>query len=79
MIIALDGRIFIYGGFDGNEDAIIPVESTPNFAVLEYINEEFVWSTPELFNQSSVMRIYHTSHVVGNYLVVAFGMCVYFI
>ncbi|CAI2175773.1 15156_t:CDS:2, partial [Funneliformis geosporum] len=71
--IAPDGRIFIYGGFDGNEDALISSGSIPSFAVLERVGDEFVWSSPELFNQSSVMRIYHTSHVVGDYLIVALG------
>ncbi|CAI2179050.1 7578_t:CDS:2 [Funneliformis geosporum] len=72
--IAPDGRILIYGGFDGNEDALTSSGSTPTFAVLELVDYEIVWFSPELFNPSSVMRIYHTSHLVGNYLVIAFGM-----
>ncbi|CAI2175042.1 6891_t:CDS:2 [Funneliformis geosporum] len=71
--IASDGRIFIYGGFDGNEDALFSSGSTPTFAVLEYDGNEFMWDSPELFNPSSVMRIYHTSHVVGDYLIIAFA------
>ncbi|CAG8648123.1 10101_t:CDS:2 [Funneliformis caledonium] len=70
--IAPDGRIFVYGGFDGDDDALTSSGSTPTFAVLEYDGDEFVWFSPQLFNPSSVMRIYHTSHVVGNYLIVAF-------
>ncbi|CAG8447965.1 5706_t:CDS:2 [Funneliformis mosseae] len=70
--IAPDGRIFIYGGFEGNDD-VLTSGSTPTFAVLERVGDEFVWFSPELFNPSSVMRIYHTSHVVGDYLIVAFG------
>ncbi|CAI2179052.1 7579_t:CDS:2, partial [Funneliformis geosporum] len=70
--IAPDGRIFIYGGFDGNEEALFSSGSTPTFAVLEYDGNEFIWDSPELFNPSSVMRIFHTSHVVGDYLIIAF-------
>ncbi|PKK71290.1 hypothetical protein RhiirC2_778576 [Rhizophagus irregularis] len=66
--IAPDGRIFVYGGYDGSATG-----SSPTFAVLEYINGEFAWSTPQLFNQSYPFRIYHTSHVFDNYLIIAFG------
>ncbi|GES96390.1 hypothetical protein GLOIN_2v1772753 [Rhizophagus clarus] len=71
--IAPDGRIFVYGGFDGNGSAIESVGSHPVFTVLEYVNGEFVWSTPKLFGQLFQFRIYHTSHVFGNYLFIAFG------
>ncbi|RGB41324.1 hypothetical protein C1646_685734 [Rhizophagus diaphanus] len=72
--IAPDGRIFVYGGYDGSATG-----SSPTFAVLEYINGEFAWSTPQLFNQSYPFRIYHTSHVFDNYLIIAFGMNVHII
>ncbi|CAG8710324.1 7287_t:CDS:2, partial [Dentiscutata erythropus] len=66
--IASDGRIFIYGGYDG-----LNTSSIPTFAVLEYINGIFEWSSPQLFNQSYVFRIYHTAHIIGNHLFINFG------
>ena len=75
-MIAPDGRIFIYGGFDGNEAALDATGSTPTFAVLEYVDNEFRWYSPQLFNQSYVMRIYHSSDVYENYLIITYGMCV---
>ncbi|CAB4421162.1 unnamed protein product [Rhizophagus irregularis] len=71
--IAPDGRIFVYGGYDGNEDAIEPNGSYPIFAVLELVNNEFVWSIPELIGLAGNFRIFHTSHVFENYLIVTFG------
>ncbi|PKC16273.1 hypothetical protein RhiirA5_369985 [Rhizophagus irregularis] len=46
--IAPDGRIFVYGGYDGNDNAIELNGSYPIFAVLELVSNEFVWSIPEL-------------------------------
>ncbi|CAB4470912.1 hypothetical protein RhiirA1_490216 [Rhizophagus irregularis] len=71
--IAPDGRIFVYGGFDGNDNATASNESDPIFAVLEYVNGELTWSTPQLFGQLYQFRIYHTSHVFENYLIITFG------
>jgi hypothetical protein len=75
-MIAPNGRIFIYGGFNGNESKIQPVGSYPSFAVLEFVNNEFVWSTPDLFGRTNNFRIYHTSHVYKNYLITTFGTSV---
>ncbi|GBC26760.2 hypothetical protein GLOIN_2v1588644 [Rhizophagus irregularis DAOM 181602=DAOM 197198] len=71
--IAPDGRIFIYGGFDGDENAIESTGSYPVFAVLEYNNGEFAWSSPQLFGQLYQFRIYHSSHIFGNNLIISFG------
>ncbi|GBB88514.1 hypothetical protein RclHR1_15030003 [Rhizophagus clarus] len=71
--MAIDGRIFIYGGFSGNENADESIAISPMFAVLEYINGEFMWSSPQLYGQLYQFRIYHNSHIFGNYLIVAFG------
>ncbi|CAB4470917.1 unnamed protein product [Rhizophagus irregularis] len=71
--IAPDGRIFVYGGYDGNDNAIELNGSYPIFAVLELVSNEFVWSIPELIGLAGNFRIFHTSHAFENYLIVTFG------
>ncbi|RGB41326.1 hypothetical protein C1646_795067 [Rhizophagus diaphanus] len=62
--IAPDGRIFMYGGYDGDEDAEESNGSYPSFAVLEFTNNEFVWSTPDLIGRNKTHHRVNTIDLI---------------
>ncbi|CAG8662969.1 16686_t:CDS:2 [Rhizophagus irregularis] len=62
--IAPDGRIFMYGGYDGDENAKESNGSYPSFAVLEFTNDKFVWSTPDLIGRNKTQHRVNTIDLI---------------
>ncbi|CAG8481770.1 8245_t:CDS:2 [Acaulospora morrowiae] len=66
-----DGRLILYGGINNvNTNPI-----SPDIAVLDTTSNPFRWSTPEVLSPIP-SRYSHTANVVGNNLIVAFGLII---
>ncbi|CAG8832333.1 30622_t:CDS:2, partial [Gigaspora margarita] len=62
-----DGRIIVYGGQNN-----LSMPATPSLTVLDTSKTPFEWSTPT--EENSIGRlIHHTSVMVKNYMITAFG------
>ena len=73
FLLAQDGRIIVFGGILEN---FIP---TPNpLLVLDTTVQPFKWSVPNVYNMPrNAPSWWHTATLVGNYMIVAFGMLLY--
>ncbi|CAI2185698.1 17716_t:CDS:2 [Funneliformis geosporum] len=66
-VLTHDGRIIVYGG--------VPVSSYDKLSVLDTTVQPFRWSIPEIiFTPSSAPYMGHTATLVGNLMIVAFGL-----
>lgn len=73
--LASDERIIIYGGAvsisaDGKYTA-----SSPDLAILDTTNNNFVWSQPKASGTAPPQIAYHSASLVGDYMIVSFGKC----
>jgi hypothetical protein len=74
ILLAQDGRIIVYGGVI--EDFITPA-SDP-LLVLDTTVQPFKWSIPDIkYTPNFAPSWRHTATLVGNYMIVAFGMLPY--
>jgi hypothetical protein len=67
-----DGRIIIYGGAlliaDGQY-----IAASPDIAVLETTDNNFVWSQPKASGTAPPSIAYHSAFLVGDHMIVSFG------
>ncbi|KAF0518666.1 kelch repeat protein [Gigaspora margarita] len=67
VVLTSDGRIIVYGGQNN-----LSMPATPSLTVLDTSKIPFEWSTPT--EENSIGRlIHHTSVMVKNYMITAFG------
>ncbi|GBB98156.1 hypothetical protein RclHR1_03150019 [Rhizophagus clarus] len=72
-VLTPDGRIIIYGGaFSISADGQYTA-ATPDMAVLDTTNNNFVWSQPKAGGTAPPQVAYHSASLVGDYMVVSFG------
>ncbi|CAG8541236.1 12336_t:CDS:2 [Funneliformis caledonium] len=72
-VLTTDGRIIIYGGSflisaDGRYTA-----ASPDLAVLETSNNNYVWSKPKASGISPPTIAYHAAYLVGDNMIISFG------
>ncbi|PKY40310.1 galactose oxidase [Rhizophagus irregularis] len=72
-VLTSDERIIIYGGAvsisaDGKYTA-----SSPDLAILDTTNNNFVWSQPKASGTAPPQIAYHSASLVGDYMIVSFG------
>ncbi|GBC04389.1 hypothetical protein RclHR1_05660004 [Rhizophagus clarus] len=81
-IVTLDGRVIIYGGInnvmlgEAISDPVSKKYPDPLISILETFSQPFHWTTLQLGDNSlEPLQSYgHTATLVGNYMIVAFGM-----
>ncbi|GBB85618.1 hypothetical protein RclHR1_01210026 [Rhizophagus clarus] len=66
-VLTEDGRIIVYGGFNGTGAAI------DDLVILDTTQPVFTWSRAYVSTASPPSRFYHTATLVGDYMIVAFG------
>ncbi len=73
LYLGIDGRILVYGGNDEGID-VKPILST-----LEVVNENLKWKNIPLINHNYKTRYAHTAAIVGDCMIISFGMYLVFI
>jgi hypothetical protein len=72
-LLAQDGRIIVYGG-----NLLGGIPAPEPLLVLDTTVQPFKWSIPNVsFMPSFAPSWRHTATLVGNYMIVAFGMLLY--
>ncbi|KAF0439194.1 galactose oxidase [Gigaspora margarita] len=67
-VLASDGRIIVFGGYDHNFSP-----ANPELAVLDSSTSPFQWSLPNVSNPISPALAYHSATLIGDLMIVAFG------
>lgn len=71
--LAKDDRIIVYGGVTGYGENHYPV-TNDSLLVLDTTVNPFTWSIPDIQNPPSAPSTGHTATLVGNYMIIAFGI-----
>ncbi|CAG8729904.1 14248_t:CDS:2, partial [Dentiscutata heterogama] len=67
-VLALDGRIIVFGGYGQNSSS-----ADPQLAVLDTSTSPFQWSLPNVSNPIPPALAYHSATLIGDLMIVAFG------
>ncbi|RHZ75772.1 hypothetical protein Glove_209g23 [Diversispora epigaea] len=69
-VLALDGRIIIYGG---KNDEILLTPAIPDLAVLDTSVSPFKWTIPKIKNIPPPVLAHHTATLIESIIIIAFG------
>ncbi|CAG8580619.1 1012_t:CDS:2, partial [Dentiscutata erythropus] len=67
-VLTKDDRIIVYGGHTGTDEPV-----PDSLAVLDVSQIPFVWTQPNIASMSPAPRTFHTSVLIGDFMIVAFG------
>ncbi|CAG8564038.1 6213_t:CDS:2 [Acaulospora morrowiae] len=68
-VLAPNGRVIVYGGV--SDDLLTP--ASPDLAVLDTSTSPFQWSTPNASGTPPPVLAYHSTTLIENFMIVAFG------
>ncbi|CAG8589965.1 13114_t:CDS:2, partial [Acaulospora morrowiae] len=71
-VLTTDGRVFVFGGSIRVTDDIYE-EAYPNLAVLDTTKTPYEWSTPRTTNTAPPSLSWHSSTLVNDIIIIAFG------